>query len=88
MRVVGVADINPKAARAAAETTGAEIVEHRGGRPVAPRNDQVVVSSNCLPLMEKNPLCADVMLEATDSIEWATKCGGVADFGLNGTAGD
>jgi predicted homoserine dehydrogenase-like protein len=73
MRVVGVADINPKAARRAAETTGSEVIEHRSGRPVAPRNGQVVASSNCFPLIEGNPLRADVMIEGTDTVECAAK---------------
>lgn len=73
MRVVGVGDIDLKAAAAAAAATGAEIIACQGGRPAAPLDRQVVVSEKSFSLIEGNPLRADVMVEATDSIECAAK---------------
>jgi len=68
MRVAAIVDCNVQSAVQAAKTAGCEAVRYTGGKPPSPAAGQVVISREVLPLIEANPLGADVLVEATNSV--------------------
>jgi len=73
MRVVAIVDCNLQSAMHAARTAGCEVMYYAGGNPRLPAAGQVVVSREALPLIEANPLRADVLVEATNSVTAAVR---------------
>ncbi len=75
MELVAVVDIDPAAARRAAVAgdSDVELVEHRSGRTLEPKAGGVVVATELLPLLDGNPLAADVLVECTNTVQFAAR---------------
>jgi predicted homoserine dehydrogenase-like protein len=73
MELAAVVDISLEAARRAAHSPGIAVVEHAPGEKLRAGHGQAVVSADLFPLLEGNVLQINVLVEATNTVDFAAR---------------